>query len=158
MEVLRPLDVAYTYRIRPAKNFGATQSFSLRNIKLVAAEPADACSQVLENGAAIRNQVLLVVRGECSFVTKALNAEMYGAVAVVISDNEIDSSVWIDMIGDGTNRELLIEIPVYFLRGRDGSKIRQSILQKRLSGALVNVPVNYTQNAVILKQPPWDPW
>ena len=57
---------------------------------------------------------------ECSFVTKALNAEMYGAVAVVISDNEIDSSVWIDMIGDGTNRELLIEIPVYFLRGRDG--------------------------------------
>ena len=56
---------------------------------------------------------------ECSFVTKALNAERAGAVAVVITDNEISNDqMYIDMIDDNTDRT--VEIPATFLLGRDG--------------------------------------
>jgi len=55
----------------------------------------------------------------CSFVTKALNAERFGAKAVIISDNNYeDVTQWIDMIGDGTDRQ--VRIPAYFMLGKDG--------------------------------------
>lgn len=158
LQVLKPRDVSYTYKIRPAKNFGAVQPYSFRNIKLVPSDPPDACSQVLKNGAKMKNEAVLILRGGCSFVSKALNAEMYGAAAVIISDNEMDASSWIDMIGDGTQREHLVAVSVYFMRGRDGMKIRQSIARHGMDGAFVNVPVNRTNSIVVLNQPPWDPW
>ena len=63
LEVKRPQDVAFSYKIRPAKDFGALQSYSFRDIKMVMADPPDACTQVLRNGLAIKNQVVLIVRG-----------------------------------------------------------------------------------------------
>jgi len=54
-------------------------------------------------------------------VSKSLNAELYGAVAVVITDSDPnENSSWIDMIGDGTHRENEIGIPAFFMMGKDG--------------------------------------
>ena len=56
---------------------------------------------------------------ECSFVTKTLNGQRAGAVAVVITDNDISNDqMYIDMIDDNTDRT--VEIPATFLLGRDG--------------------------------------
>ena len=58
---------------------------------------------------------------DCSFVSKSLNAELYGAVAVVITDSNPNENLnWVDMIGDGTNRENKIGIPAFFMLGKDG--------------------------------------
>lgn len=55
----------------------------------------------------------------CSFLTKTINAERVGALAVIIFDNkhENDDSM-IDMIKDETDRST--GIPSFFLLGKDG--------------------------------------
>ena len=56
---------------------------------------------------------------ECSFVTKALHAEEVGAIAIIIMDHDKENdSVFVDMIDDGTNRE--ITIPSFYMLGKDG--------------------------------------
>ena len=56
---------------------------------------------------------------DCSFLSKTINAEDAGAVAVIIMDNDIDNDdMLIDMIEDGTDRPA--DIPAFFLLGKDG--------------------------------------
>lgn len=56
---------------------------------------------------------------ECSFLTKAINAELYGAVSVIIMDNKKDDiDQWVDMVSDETTRN--VGIPSYFMLGKDG--------------------------------------
>ncbi|MCB1037865.1 MAG: peptidase, partial [Acidobacteria bacterium] len=47
---------------------------------------ADAC-EPLVNAGAVAGNVALVDRGACAFVTKVLNAEAAGAIAVIVADN-----------------------------------------------------------------------
>ena len=159
LEVLKPSDVSYSYKIRPARNFGYFSMNPFRQIKLVPTEPAKACGQLIDNGHLLRGQAALITRGGCSFVSKVINAELYGAVAVIISDNNVDNvNSWIEMVTDETNRDPRIGIPAYFMRGRDGEKIRTSLQNNGIDSALINVPVNYTSNDALIIQPPWDPW
>lgn len=69
---------------------------------------------------------------DCSFVTKTINAENAGAVAVLITDNDTQNDeAQIQMVQDGTERE--VQIPSLFLLGKDGyvrppkGKWRQSL-------------------------------
>lgn len=56
---------------------------------------------------------------DCSFVTKTINAENAGAVAVLITDNDAQNDeAQIQMVQDGTERE--VQIPSLFLLGKDG--------------------------------------
>ena len=56
---------------------------------------------------------------QCSFVTKTLNAQAAGAVAIVITDNDhSNDQMYIDMIDDNTERN--VQIPAVFLLGKDG--------------------------------------
>jgi len=158
LQVIKPFDVKYSYKIRSARNFGSIDFIPYNNIKLIATQPIEACSQKINNGASIRNNVAHIRRGGCSFVTKALNAQMYGAVSVVIYDNELNSKTWIDMIGDGTSRDQLVEIPVYYMKGKDGHRIHKSVKSSGMIGAVVNLPVNNTNLDIVLDQPPWDYW
>lgn len=159
LEVLKPSDVSYSYKIRPARNFGYFSMNPFRQIKLVPTNPPQACGQLIDNGHLLRGQAALITRGECSFVSKVINAELYGAIAVIISDNNMDNyNSWIEMVSDETDRDPRIGIPAYFLRGRDGEKIRTSLQINGIDAALINVPVNYTNNDALIMQPPWDPW
>lgn len=156
MEILTPQDVSYLYKLRPAKDFGSYESFKFNAVDLVLSEPEHACSKQLDNGNDIHRKIVLIKRGECSFLTKTYTAEMYGAIAVIIYDHKVDEDdeKWLDMIGDGTERNNLIGIPVFYLRGKDGQKISESI--KLNSGyALVNLPVNVSSTTIPLNQPPW---
>ena len=55
--------------------------------KLVAGEPADGC-QPLQHHEALRGAVVLLQRGRCTFVQKALHSQEAGAIAVVVVNNQ----------------------------------------------------------------------
>nr|CAB3265125.1 protease-associated domain-containing protein 1-like [Phallusia mammillata] len=156
LDVVYPEDVAYTYKIRQARDFSDTFSSQLRNVRLIATNPPHACGRLIENGQLLRGQVALIERGECSFMTKAVNAELYGAVSVIIMDNKHDDiDQWIDMVRDETNRR--VGIPSYFMLGKDGKMITESLKSHNLPAAIINLPVNYT-NRMVVHHPPWNYW
>ena len=65
---------------------------------------------------------------ECSFVTKAINAELAGAVGVVITDNDVNNDhAFIDMIDDNTDRT--VGIPAMFLLGKDGYVVNLKVAE-----------------------------
>ena len=83
-------------------------------------EPFHGCSSI-ENAAAFYrgDSIAFIQRGECSFVSKTLNAESIGARAVIIADYDKDNiQSMVDMIQDETDRE--VHIPAFFMQGKDG--------------------------------------
>ncbi|XP_055592139.1 PRADC1-like protein [Uranotaenia lowii] len=162
-EIVDPPELEYTYRIRPAKDFGASfeaPSFRVREGKLVPAIPADACEQQFLNANDIRGNIALVERGECSFLTKAINIEAAGGKAVIITEIDIDSDdydYYIEMIHDKSDRDT--SIPAAFLLGKNGRIIRKTLMQLKRRYALINLPVNLTYVAPHeINQPPWLQW
>lgn len=64
---------------------------------------------------------------ECSFLSKAVQAERAGAVAIIISDYDVSSDgLFIEMIDDKTVRQS--HIPAAFLVGKNGLVIDNYIL------------------------------
>lgn len=99
--------------------------------------------------------MVLIQRGECSFLSKAINAEKAGALAAIIADNDPTSDYLIDMITDETTRNT--NLPTVFLQYKDGAMIKQSIDRSFLRSAIVNIPLNLTlnKNSHVLKKAPW---
>lgn len=162
-EIVDPPELEYTYRIRPAKDFGTSfesASFKVTEGRLVPAIPSDACEPDFVNEKDLRGNIALVERGECSFLTKAINIERIGGRAVIIT--EIDSSsddydYYIEMIHDKTDRDT--NIPAAFLLGKNGLIIRKTLAKLQLRYALINLPVNLTFVAPHeINQPPWLQW
>ena len=55
----------------------------------------------------------------CSFLSKAMEAEHAGAIAVIITDNDItNDDTLIEMITDGSSNTS--NIPAFFMLGKDG--------------------------------------
>ena len=94
---------------------------------------------------------------QCSFLTKTINLESAGAVAVIVTDNDPTNEYLIEMVGDNTNREA--NIPAVFLNWKDGHMIKKSIESHELEAARINIPLNltYTQKSK-LKKAPWAYW
>ncbi|KAK3598676.1 hypothetical protein CHS0354_006349 [Potamilus streckersoni] len=157
MEIVEPEDIGYTFRIRPAKDFGTGFHHQYFGIHLLFGEPFHGCSP-FSNSARLENTVVLVERGGCSFVTKTYNVQQAGAIAAIIMDNDVrNDENYIDMIADGTERS--VNIPALFLLGKDGHMIRQSLEENGLSAAVVNIPVNITGIPLHnVRQPPWTLW
>ncbi|WAR22153.1 PADC1-like protein [Mya arenaria] len=157
MEIIRPAEISYSYKIRPAKNFGVPfiQKYSM--VDLIAAKPYHGCSP-LTNAHFLSGKVVLLQRGECSFVTKTLNAEAAGALAVVIADNDISNDVsFVDMVDDNTERE--VHIPSMFMLGKNGHIIKTTLERLGIQSAKINIPVNATGSPThIVSQPPWTLW
>ena len=64
---------------------------------------------------------LIILNRGCSFLSKSINAELHGSIAVVISDSDPDENrSFVDMIADGTEREEEVGIPAFFMLGKDG--------------------------------------
>lgn len=126
-------------------------------IHLVPAEPPEACGE-LNNGFFIQDQIALVERGGCSFLSKTRVVQEHGGRAVIISDNAVDNdSFYVEMIQDSTQRTA--DIPALFLLGRDGYMIRRSLEQHGLPWAIISIPVNVTSIPTFeLLQPPWTFW
>lgn len=71
-EIISPPDLEYTYRLRPAKDFGVSFSQKLESVPLVLADPPEAC-QPLRNGREMHGSIALMDRGQVlllSFIIK----------------------------------------------------------------------------------------
>ena len=64
-EIIDPEELEYTYRIRPAKDFGVpfNSSHNFKEAFLVPAIPADACTTDFVNGDELEGNIALVERG-----------------------------------------------------------------------------------------------
>lgn len=158
-EIIEPEELAYTYRIRPAKDFGAplNETFSGHGIPLVPVEPACGCGWP-HNAEELEGSVVLVERGECSFLSKTVKAEEVGARAIIVANQDPESDeFYIEMIDDNTFRE--VHIPAGFLLGKNGYMIRKTLERLQRRYALINIPVNLTYVPVNkINQPPWLGW
>uniref|UniRef100_A0A8U7NZI8 Protease-associated domain-containing protein 1 n=3 Tax=Passeriformes TaxID=9126 RepID=A0A8U7NZI8_CORMO len=117
-QVLSPGDIRYIFTATPAKDFGGVFNTRYDQIHLVPADPPEACGE-LNNGVFIQDQIALVERGGCSFLSKTRVIQEHGGRAVIIADNAYDNdSFYIEMIQDSSRRTA--DIPALFLLGRDG--------------------------------------
>ncbi|XP_015770673.1 PREDICTED: protease-associated domain-containing protein 1-like [Acropora digitifera] len=156
-EVLRPKNISYVFKVRPAKSFGGKFDFESRTVNLIAADPPDACFSVT-NGPALHKSIALVDRGGCSFLSKVKTAETYGALAVFIADSEPNNvDTLLDMVHDGTQRD--VHIPAGFMLGSDGFHIKRGIRESGLEGAFISIPLNVTNTPYLYtRQAPWSAW
>lgn len=161
-EILDPPELRYSYRIRPAKDFGApfNESIYFENARLVPTVPLHSCSDI-DNYEDVMGQIALSERGECSFVFKTAKAQQAGARAVIITES-IDK--WnenldhlIEMVDDKRKHD--VNIPAAFLLGQSGTTILRTLRKLRKSYAVVNLPINMTYVPISkMNQPPWIAW
>lgn len=93
---------------------------------------------------------------ECSFVTKAINAERAGAVLAIITEinSANDSDYYIEMIHDNSSYDT--NIPALYLLGKDGRMILRTLQKLNRHYAVINMPVNLTFTpAHLINQPRW---
>lgn len=158
-EIIDPVELEYTYRIRPAKDFGApfNASFHIKNVPLVPILPKNGCKPP-DNLDDIEGNVAFIERGDCSFKLKTLVAERAGARAVIISDVvNSNQEYFIEMIDDSTVEE--VHIPAGYLLGKNGLMILKTLEKLKKSFAIINLPVNLTFTPIHeMNQPPWLGW
>lgn len=160
-EITDPPELEYTFRLRPAKNFGGifNASFKLQDVMVILAEPEDACEGIT-NYDHIPGQVVLVERGKCSFLEKAIQAERVGAAAVIITDSwasEEDLEYYIEMVHDNSGRDC--SIPAGYLLGKNGKMIRRTLQSRAELSFTINIPVNLTfVPPHEINHPPWLGW
>ncbi|VDD91518.1 unnamed protein product [Enterobius vermicularis] len=149
-----PQKLAYTYEIRSSDAIGARfPSTPFKNIPLRYAEPSHACSQILP----LFQDAVLIERGSCPFITKALYASKAGARVAIITESSSESSKWIDMVGDGSDKKS--DIPVAFLPGASGKRIRDYLMYGG-GEVRITIPLNLSKFDVRTYQakPPWELW
>ncbi|RWS08059.1 Protease-associated domain-containing protein 1-like protein [Dinothrombium tinctorium] len=152
---MEPQSLRYTFRARPAQNFGVPFKVPLTKVPLMVVEPSDACVSLINQKVELKNNIGLVERGGCSFLSKCIQAENSGLIAVLIYDNKDTSDEYIDMIDDNTNRNC--SIPAAFILGRDGYMIRRYLIADKLNSAIINIPINITaHNANKHRNAPWN--
>ncbi|KAL3280356.1 hypothetical protein HHI36_017845 [Cryptolaemus montrouzieri] len=158
-EITDPVELEYTYRVRPAKDFGApfNESFMVKNAALVPVVPRYGCNEP-ENYDEIEGNVAFVERGECSFKRKTMMAERIGARAIIITDiSKANEEYFIEMIDDDSEEE--VNIPAAFLMGKNGLMITKTLERLKRKYAIINIPVNLTFTpAHKMNQPPWLGW
>uniref|UniRef100_A0A2C9KJK2 PA domain-containing protein n=1 Tax=Biomphalaria glabrata TaxID=6526 RepID=A0A2C9KJK2_BIOGL len=154
-EITWPESLMYTFKLKQAKDFGTVFDKLHEDVELILADPEDACQDLLNE---IHGAVVLIRRGECSFLAKSKTAEKAGALAAIIFDNdENNDNSMIEMIDDETHR--IVHIPAYFLLGKDGAMIRRQLYMLQTDRALINIPINLTGKPhTAARRPPWTIW
>ncbi|KAL3622131.1 Signal peptide peptidase-like 4 [Castilleja foliolosa] len=90
--------------------------------KVVLADPSDCCSKPRNK---LAGEVILVHRGNCSFVTKANVAEAAGASALLIINN---AKELFKMVCESNEKDVNIGIPVVMLPQDAGETLKQSMM------------------------------
>jgi hypothetical protein len=80
------------------------------------------------NAGAVNGKIALISRGVCGFVVKVKNAQNAGAVAVLISDNAIETAIVPSGLGGA---DPTITIPAVRIFLRDGNNIRESLKKRK---------------------------
>lgn len=157
-EIIEPEELEYTYRIRPAKDFGGTFKdvrFENKRNELIFSDPRNACTDII-NANEIRDHIALIERGECSFLAKVIKAEKAGAIGAIITDinNKDYFDMYIEMVHDNISNDT--DIPAGYLSGRNGQMIKTTLEKHGLDRAIINLPVNLTYTPPeLINNPPW---
>src|SRR5690606_38885620 len=102
----------------------------------------DGC-EVAVNAAAMAGKIVILRRGTCPFVQKALNAQNAGAVAViVVNDDTVNPNQYVGMNGDGTG----ITIPAVFVTYNMGEAIIATMSSETVNLTLVDDPVTFVNS------------
>ncbi|CAH2047081.1 unnamed protein product, partial [Iphiclides podalirius] len=146
-EIIDPPELRYSYRIRPAKDFGATfnNSIHFEKARLVPTVPIHSCADIV-NVEEVFGHIALSERGECSFVYKTAKAQQAGALAIIITesvDKWDDSGIdhLIEMVDD--KMDVDVNIPAAFLLGRSGGTILRTLRRLHRNYAIINLPVTH---------------
>jgi len=153
-EIVEPGDLSYTYKLSPSQFSPPFNGSSPRS--LVLSTPPCGCGPITSRDLA--GHIVLIERGDCSFVSKAVRAQEAGASGAIITDSdEFNDELMISMTDDRTERR--VDIPVAFLLGKNGHYIRTVLERKGLDRATIHIPVNIThRSATEVNQPPWLVW
>lgn len=89
---------------------------------LALSQPLDACTAL--TNASLTNQLVLVKRGTCDFVTKIKNAQAKGAKGVILFNNETGGAVSSFGTADAT-----VTIPSVFISNADGEVLKGKLDQ-----------------------------
>mmetsp|Transcript_9708 Transcript_9708/g.35555 ORF Transcript_9708/g.35555 Transcript_9708/m.35555 type:complete len:967 (-) Transcript_9708:92-2992(-) len=100
------------------------------------ANPIDACQKLKNTDVA--GQIALVRRGDCSFVSKARNAQLAGAAAMIVVNN--DHSGLVTMATDETDESPLVTIPSAMISRVDGRALQAAVE----SGQVIHVDLEGT--------------
>lgn len=155
-EIIEPEELEYTFRLKPAKDFGGvfTKEFeSSKRMLMIFAQPRDACTPITNN---VYGHIALIERGDCTFLTKAIVAEEAGAIGVIITDtqNHLNTDYFIEMVHDNTSRDT--NIPAGYLLGRNGKMIVNTLQRYDLDRAIIKLPINLTFTPPeLINHPPW---
>ena len=84
----------------------------------------DAQKALFHDKIALELPVLLLDRGECSFVTKVRNVEKVGANVALIGDSKKESSEVFIMSDDGSGHS--VKIPSFLIREQTADAFKES--------------------------------
>ncbi len=98
---------------------------------------SDACSSTSNN---VADKIALIDRGSCTFLEKALNAQMAGAIAVIIANNEENSPTQLFIPGGDDMAQ--VRIPVLASNYNLGSLLKRRLMTGNLSISLLPSPNN----------------
>lgn len=95
--------------------------------KLVYAKPFRLCSKLQIPIEQVNNRIVVIERGDCTFVEKARAAQEAGAKAVIVTDNvpgtSSDEQAIFAMSGDGTDD---VKIPVVFIFSAEAKLLKNA--------------------------------
>jgi hypothetical protein len=148
LAITEPAAVARNYEIGTASFGPSVAQTSLSGRVVLAADAADSagattsdgCSP-LNNANAIRNNLAMIDRGSCTFVTKARNAQAAGATGVIIVDNTRGALCATPLsMGDNTGATD-ITIPLISISATDGDALKTQLTAgAQMSGSLRRDP------------------
>lgn len=118
--------------------------------EVVLAETAEglttACDSIVTD---LTGKIALIDRGSCDFSTKVYNAQLNGAIAVIVV-NSTSGTDYVGM-GAGTNAEL-VTIPSFFVLKSDGDAIRNSLPEGVMVEIGRNDPVDDFEGDIIYEE------
>ncbi|MFK7809386.1 MAG: PA domain-containing protein [Saprospiraceae bacterium] len=126
-----PSSVAGPYLINGA-NFGPDLLDTVWCGELALVEPADGCNPISTD---LTDKIAVIDRGSCNFSIKIYNAQLQGAVGVIIANNVVGETF---EMGAGTNADL-VTIPSVFIKLEDADILKAAMGDQTLNGCMGNI-------------------
>ncbi len=125
-----------------AAGFGAALTSGVWTADVVfvndgSANPTQGCNAAT-NGPDLAGKIALIDRGTCEFGVKSLNAEMAGAIAVVVFNSAANAGLGTIVMGPGAVGAT-VTIPAVMLSYEDGQIIRAELLNGAVNMTIGNV-------------------
>jgi hypothetical protein len=117
-EVVVNSPVTVSYGAAPAA-FGPQLTTTGITGDVVVAAPANGCTAITSS---VAGGIALIDRGTCDFSLKVLNAQLAGAIAVIVANNQGGTAILTMGAGAGANR---VRIPSVMISQNDGADLKE---------------------------------